>query len=81
MVDLRPAGDAGVFGDARRGRPGIAIGHQALDGGVEQTVAHGGAALRLRAPRPSFADFCHSLAFVLLTFRLECYLTPPGGER
>ncbi len=37
--------------------PGVAVGHQALDGGVEQTGAHGGTALRLRPPNTLSVDF------------------------
>ena len=58
VVNLRASSDARELSDSRRRRPRVAVGDQALDGGVKQPGAHGGSALRLGPPHTLSVDFC-----------------------
>ena len=58
VVNLRAPSHTGELCYSRRGGSRVAVSHQALDGGIEQTGAHGSSALRLGPPHTLSVDFC-----------------------
>ncbi|GBE66943.1 hypothetical protein MFM001_34050 [Mycobacterium sp. MFM001] len=69
MVDLSTAGDSGDFRDTGGRRSAVPVGNETVDGGVEQTRAHGGAAFGLRSPNGLTVDAWHHFDCTFLSDR------------